>query len=482
MTAKKSISPVKVFAAVEHEIVSALASESKALGLRVTPVDSVKAALESARGRRDSIVMADAKQALPLLGTLSHDGLSLVLVGAPYEDALKHPAVRDVISPGAPLALYIKKLSALAEQVRLAASVNKLKSRGEKMAEQFQQMKAIFDKQRQQWGTKDLLMEHLAVVSREINCLDLGRIMEICVTQVPMLVGAQYASIFLVDENTSRLALKGHNYPEEKKWDVAIEQPDKTLMGRALRDEKLLFIEDAAVFDAEGPEQVLRTFADKHTKRSCIGRVVGILNLADREDGDGLFSKDDVDAVGQLAEICGSAIANCLLHAESERAARTDGLTGLLNHRTLIEVLRKEVSRSERYETPLSFVMLDIDHFKKFNDTHGHQAGDFVLKKVAKVLTQCTRDTDVTARYGGEEFALILTETPLDGAVIAAERIRKVVEISAAEFNGAKLHVTVSIGVAQYEKGLDMASFIKTSDDALYRAKKAGRNHVEKAT
>jgi diguanylate cyclase (GGDEF)-like protein len=154
----------------------------------------------------------------------------------------------------------------------------------------------------------------------------------------------------------------------------------------------------------------------------------------------------------------------------------TDSLTGLYNRTRLPELLAKELARSKRHQHPFSVLMVDIDHFKRFNDTHGHQAGDDLLRRFAEILKSSLRSCDFGARYGGEEFLIMLTETGPEGALGFAEKLRQSVE----EFrlNGERA-VTVSIGGASFpEHGGDVESIISQADTALYRCKREGRNRV----
>jgi diguanylate cyclase (GGDEF)-like protein len=163
--------------------------------------------------------------------------------------------------------------------------------------------------------------------------------------------------------------------------------------------------------------------------------------------------------------------------------SNTDHLTGLFNRRYLMEALGKEVQRSVRKSGNLSLIILDIDHFKQVNDTHGHLQGDVVLQKVALQLQKELRAYDTAARYGGEEFIAVLPDATLNEAVFVAERVRASVE--ATKFSGAlsPLKLTVSIGVARFSSPgcTTVDSFIKLADDSLYRAKANGRNRVESA-
>ena len=158
-----------------------------------------------------------------------------------------------------------------------------------------------------------------------------------------------------------------------------------------------------------------------------------------------------------------------------------DGLTGLFNHRHFKDVLERELTRAERYDRPLCMLMLDVDHFKNYNDTHGHPAGDEVLKILADLIVTRLRDVDTSARYGGEEFAVLLPETDRKAGTLVAEDIRAQVENY--PFQGRESQplgkVTVSLGVAEFpaDSG-DAASLVGKSDEALYRAKSQGRNRV----
>ena len=163
--------------------------------------------------------------------------------------------------------------------------------------------------------------------------------------------------------------------------------------------------------------------------------------------------------------------------AELERLSRTDGLTGLPNRRHLMETLEKEARRAERNAQPFTLLMIDVDHFKRYNDAFGHLAGDEVLKRLAGVLLGAVRTADYAARYGGEEFMVVLPETPLDDALDVAERIRTSMADEAIGTDGSR--VTLSIGMGELPTdGATPQAVIAAADRALYRAKEHGRNCV----
>jgi len=163
-----------------------------------------------------------------------------------------------------------------------------------------------------------------------------------------------------------------------------------------------------------------------------------------------------------------------------QKLAITDGLTKLHNSRSFYSQLEVEVDRYNRYKHPLSLLLLDIDHFKHYNDSFGHLEGDKVLVRISQMIRSCLRKLDTAYRYGGEEFTVILPETSCEEAVLVAERIRNVVESEKFEHENAEstLQITISIGVTQYTEKEELSSFIQRADKAMYLSKQQGRNMV----
>ena len=158
--------------------------------------------------------------------------------------------------------------------------------------------------------------------------------------------------------------------------------------------------------------------------------------------------------------------------------ASHDGLTDLYNHREMHVLLDKEIDRACRYTTSLSLIMLDIDHFKKINDNHGHLVGDCVIRWLADLIKESSRTCDINSRYGGEEFAIILPETTGESAYTKAEALRQLIETSSYSDDKINVSITVSMGVAEFDPNDTKISFIERSDKALYCSKSLGRNHV----
>lgn len=201
----------------------------------------------------------------------------------------------------------------------------------------------------------------------------------------------------------------------------------------------------------------------------------GILVLGEKMSGEA-YSDSDLDFIQNLAKFAAIAVENSRLYL----MAILDRMTRLYIHHYFQERLFEEEHRSRRSEAPLSLIMSDIDHFKKFNDTYGHQQGDIVLKKTAQVIKSNIRNIDIPARYGGEEFAIILPNTKLADALLVANRLRFIIEKTEIPGQTQPLKVTMSFGIAQFDPGHDEGSFdiIKRADAALYRAKEEGRNRV----
>ncbi|MCJ7646329.1 diguanylate cyclase [bacterium] len=205
-------------------------------------------------------------------------------------------------------------------------------------------------------------------------------------------------------------------------------------------------------------------------------KLIGLITLHNKRKSRH-FLDEEKRLFSTFATYSAQAIENTMLYKSTEYLSITDGLTGLYNHRHFQEQLEVEVKRGQRYDLNLSLIMIDLDHFKEFNDSYGHLEGDTLLRKIAQILKSSLRETDFVARYGGEEFAVILPETNKEGASIAAERVRRALSEQTFGEVGAKM--TVSLGVASYPDDACLrADLIRKADEALYRAKREGRNRT----
>ncbi|MFC4930782.1 sensor domain-containing diguanylate cyclase [Massilia sp. GCM10023247] len=210
------------------------------------------------------------------------------------------------------------------------------------------------------------------------------------------------------------------------------------------------------------------------------GDVIGCLTVTGASLLEG--AEDQRAWIGQLAEQLGLALSNVRLRVSLRQQSIVDPLTQLYNRRYMDEVLKRELVRSSRSGTPLSVLVLDLDHFKRINDTYGHEAGDAVLRKVAQTLRENIRSCDVACRMGGEEMVVLLPECGIENALKRADAIRLAIAAGQVLHDGQRIAATASIGVASYpQHGNDMQGLVNAADLALYEAKHGGRNCVRVA-
>lgn len=232
-----------------------------------------------------------------------------------------------------------------------------------------------------------------------------------------------------------------------------------------------------SVFNTQGPIRLDEIKASSRA-HSDLTLILGAVPI---------FSPQN-QVIGAMVTLRNVTAENDLLlkYDERKRDSVTDGLTQMFNKRFMEESINKYIKISIREQKPLSLVMLDIDFFKKVNDTHGHPAGDYVLKLVASTLKSMLRETDLAGRFGGEEFVILLSNCPVSGAAVFSERLRKTIESTLFIFEGKRIPITVSQGTATLEtiwrEGLDpeslKAQLIHHADQSLYQAKANGRNKV----
>ncbi len=300
------------------------------------------------------------------------------------------------------------------------------------------------------------------------------------------LLRAERSSLLLYDEASNELAVKAAYGPHAAGASAARVRLGDGVSGTVLLNGQPLVVNDleAAGRVPAPAERLYKTNSFISYPISIGGRKVGVVNMTDKTDGS---SYDEIDL--GLLETIAPQMALALDRAEwQEKATQfqlmsiTDPLTGLLNRRYLEERLAEELKRSERQQFVMSFMMIDIDDFKYYNDQNGHQAGDLALEMTAQCLKSVLRAADVASRYGGEEFCILLPQTKLDEATAIAERIRRRVERT--RFPHGKTQplgmVTVSIGVSALDEVLNApAAIIGAADRALYSAKRLGKNRVQ---
>jgi len=230
------------------------------------------------------------------------------------------------------------------------------------------------------------LLEQVTPLARQINCLDIDRIADVCIKNIPKLVRLRFASLYILDETNNILHLHKHNHPFLINKIVSLNQTPTPLMVMAIRSKELILVPDIDTHKKPIIKRSQRAFAENYRTKNCAivplicqDRVVGVLNLADKMDG-GNFDSADIALIELFSQLVGASIGNIKLFEKIQHQATTDGLTGLVNHKTFYEILEKELWRSRRYGGQISLIMVDIDNLKQINDDYGHRVGDKVIK------------------------------------------------------------------------------------------------------
>lgn len=310
----------------------------------------------------------------------------------------------------------------------------------------------------------------------------LGRILDAAQRAIP---AAERGILYLVAPRTGQLevrAVSGFGDPRIRR--AALLQGSHA--NRSMRERRPLLIRDTPAADTgQSPLGTAGDGAELDNLRSEIiaplilgEEVLGALSLSSSHPS--AFDQSDLHLLVSFAATTTAAIHNAMLHSELQKIAITDPLTGLYNRRGLLELGRHEVERFQRFRQPLSVIMMDIDHFKRVNDTYGHPIGDQVLRGLAERSRALIRQVDIISRYGGEEFAILLPETDLFQASAIAERLRRSIEETPFNTEQGPISITVSLGVSRAGRDLDnLVTLIEQVDAALYQAKQNGRNRVE---
>ncbi|PIP72565.1 MAG: GGDEF domain-containing protein [Nitrospinae bacterium CG22_combo_CG10-13_8_21_14_all_47_10] len=322
-------------------------------------------------------------------------------------------------------------------------------------------------------------LDHLIYLQKSINLLSLEEICRVLVEKLPFILSVKYFTFFLFDKNRHRLNLASHNHPDINET-YSLYQNESPIMREATTSGRYIFEQDfSASRYFRGRKNPL--FSSKFFVTIPLmieNEIIGVLNLNDNEKG--VFNVGDLDFALNVSEFVALSISNAMLYERVKKLSITDGLTGLDNHQQMQILLKNEVVRCRRYNSPLSVIMMDIDHFKGVNDTHGHQKGDEILLEFSAIIKKVCRTNDVAARYGGEEFFLVLPGTPIAGALHIAERIREEMASRMFQSKGKEFKVTVSCGTAEFDPTRMEGSenLIKVADLALYKAKHEGRNRT----
>lgn len=323
----------------------------------------------------------------------------------------------------------------------------------------------------------------LQQIAREIGmCLNIDDLLKATLNATNKLLKAKKISIFLKGVEKELLLKATYGWPAVTPDDYKIISEREVLAwsvannamatpGEINKDPMLLALHKESKF------KTLMCAPISHSNE-----VIGVISIEELESGSKV-TQDDSRLFSILVDMVSLSFKNSRLFRRVEMLANTDGLTKLYTHRFFQELMRAELDRSGRYQKNFSVILSDIDHFKRFNDTYGHQAGDYVLEQTAACFKACVRTTDIVARYGGEEFIALLPETNVNGAYILAERIRKYIEAKQYKFNDQEMKVTVTLGVSTFPVDSNLGpELVKKADLSLYYGKENGRNRVAVAS
>jgi diguanylate cyclase (GGDEF)-like protein len=306
----------------------------------------------------------------------------------------------------------------------------------------------------------------------------LGRILDAATSAIP---SAQKGSIHLIAQETGQLEMRatvGYQDPRIRKMRFP---GNSNYATQAVQQGKPLLIHDLTT----NPSTVANEIANRGEVQSVIvaplilkKQVLGAISLASTEPG--AFNENDLRLLASFAATATAAIHNSRLHQDVQKLAITDELTGLYNRRGFYELGHREVERSRRFQRPLVAIMMDVDHFKRINDTYGHPVGDQVLAAVAKRCKENLRRIDILGRFGGDEFTVLLPETDMFTGSRVAERLRLRVFENPILMGSEPLKVSMSMGIAKATATTpDLDVLMSRADSAMYRAKEKGRNRVE---
>ncbi|MGC8926964.1 MAG: sensor domain-containing diguanylate cyclase [Myxococcota bacterium] len=305
---------------------------------------------------------------------------------------------------------------------------------------------------------------------------DLEYVLKFVSREIVSLMGAETASVMLLDESgTELLSRASFGLTEEEEKNITF-KVGEGVAGWVVSNGATARIPDVSR-DARfkvSEHQVTVISSMLAVPLKIHNNIIGVLT-ATHSQRDAFDMQDET-----ILTLLGNSIVLDIENARLYRLSITDPLTKVYNRQFLYNKLPEEISRFMRYKTPLSIILFDVDFFKKFNDTYGHNAGDYILKNLAAIVRQNIRNVDLLIRYGGEEFLILSLESTLEDAFAIAERIRHEVENTEFLFEDKKLRITISLGVSSYRGGMTPEGFIRSADMALYRAKQNGRNRTEK--
>lgn len=300
------------------------------------------------------------------------------------------------------------------------------------------------------------------------------------VTSLAQRLGYRHASIYLVDAGDAALTLADTSHARRLELRVALDEPRSHPMVAVARQGRILCTERAR--DEWHALQIARAGIHPYADEACLiaplvadGRLLGVLNFCERTRA---ARTDREEPLTEIIAFLGRLLNHARMFEQARTEARVDSLTGLYNQRWMTETLGREIRRAERFETPLSALMVDLDGMKAVNDRRGHAAGDDVLRQVGRRIAGALRQFDGAARVGGDEFFVLLPATNIRGAEQVGLRVLDAIRLVVQDLNVSGLRVTASVGAAEWHGGLDPAAFTDLVDRTMYRAKQSGGDRV----
>lgn len=345
------------------------------------------------------------------------------------------------------------------------------------LAASFNQMIRDLKEHREKLVMEKHKLEQLLNIDTTLrSILDLNHLVDFVIDKTMEILEAQRCSLMLLDPESQELLIRG-----AKGLDTEIIKTTRLRMGEGVAGKVaqngapiLVTNIEEGTFRERPNGAVYKTKSFMSAPIKVQERIVGVINVADKKAGqDSVFTPTDLKILCTIVRQATIAIENADYYRKLEHLSMTDSLTGIFNHRYFIQTLDQEIARAKRYPNPLCLLMLDIDDFKSYNDFYGHLEGDRLLRDMGQHLKENLRGVDIVCRYAGDEFVVVLPETDIPDAQIIADKMK-------TTFKNFKYEteVTISIGIAKYSANMDRRDLIMKADQALYQAKRGGKNRV----
>jgi diguanylate cyclase (GGDEF)-like protein/PAS domain S-box-containing protein len=324
--------------------------------------------------------------------------------------------------------------------------------------------------------SEEKIEQVLGIDQRISAILELHHLIDFIIEKATQILGVQRCSLMILDVETRELLIKGAKGLDENIIIHTRIKPGESIAGLVARDGTPFLVTDIEV-----DPTIARKNSSSYKSKSFLSvpitlrdKVIGVFNASDKGPrGEDIFTPSDLKIISMIIQQAAIAIENANYCRELEYLSITDSLTGLYNHRYFMRTLRHEAARSNRHGNQLCLLMFDVDDLKSYNDVYGHLEGDRLLKEISRAVKESLRVVDIMCRYAGDEFMIILLETSILQVKVIAEKIR-----DAVSGLNLKKKVTLSMGIATCRNNINAHDFILKTDQALYQAKKEGKDGI----